>query len=152
MNTERLTQEFEGVLDRARAAIDQEITRARKVIAAADAEKTSAQSTLADLQTQLALTKDQLKLTRSELQHSNGLAGVGHDIEKARSELQRLKAETEEVAKALEKATKELTAREAQVVALGNEAQRMIAIRVEGEAAMAEMRSKLAQVTLGRSA
>jgi len=39
---------------------------------------------------------------------------------------------------------------ERRLVALGNEAQRMIAIRTEGEAAMADIKARLAQVQLGQ--
>jgi predicted nucleic acid-binding Zn-ribbon protein len=146
MSLHGLPAEFDAFVERARAALNREITAAKNIIAAANAEKSSVQAALAEIQAQCKAAQTQLELTRSELQRLEGLVGVGHDIKKARTELKRVQSETEQTTKALEKLSKERTAREAQLVALGNEATRMLGIRAEAEAAMSKIRSQLGLV------
>jgi hypothetical protein len=52
MSLDGLSKQFEDLVDRARAALDREITGAKKIVAAANAEKNSAQAVLADLEAQ----------------------------------------------------------------------------------------------------
>jgi chromosome segregation ATPase len=148
MGIDELPHQFEAFLNRARAVFDGEVERVQKALAASNAEKASAQSALADLQSQCKSAQDQLELTTSELRRAAGLVGVGHDIEKARTELAGLKAETAKAAKALEARLKQCTEADARLVALGNEAQRMVAIRVEGESVMANLRAQLRSVQM----
>jgi hypothetical protein len=44
MSLDGLSKQFEDLVDRARAALDREITGAKKIVAAANAEKNSAQA------------------------------------------------------------------------------------------------------------
>jgi chromosome segregation ATPase len=149
MSFDGLSGQFEQFVERARTVLGQEITRAKNAVAAANAETATAHSALSSLQTEYKSTKDQLELVRRELQRVEGLVGVGHDIDKARNELTRVKSEAERVSKDLERLLKEKTERQAQINVLGNEAQRLVAIRTESEAFMADLRKRLG-VQLGQ--
>lgn len=149
MSIDGLPEQFEEFVERARAALGREITAAKTVVAAANAEKSSVQNTLSDLQAQCKLAQDQLAAVTNDLHRAAGLVGVGHNIEQARAELQRVKRETEQASKALERLSKERTEREAQVNALGDEVRRLVAIRTESEAAMANIRAQLGSVQIG---
>jgi len=150
MSFHGLPAEFEQFVERARAALDGEITAAKNIMAAASAEKSAAQNALSDLRDQHKQAQSQLDAVMKDLQRLSDLVGVGHDIKKARAELKRVQSETERANQALEKLAKEQTEREAKLVALGLEANRMIAIRTEGEAVMAHLRAQLQQVQIGR--
>jgi len=150
MSLHGLPAEFEQFVERARAALDGEITAAKNIMAAASAEKSAAQNALSDLRDQHKQAQSQLDAVMKDLQRLSDLVGVGHDIKKARAELKRVQSETERANQALEKLAKEQTEREAKLVALGLEANRMIAIRTEGEAVMAHLRAQLQQVQIGR--
>ena len=150
MSLHGLPAEFEQFVERARAALDGEITAAKNIMAAASAEKSAAQNALSDLRDQHKQAQSQLDAVMKDLQRLSDLVGVGHDIKKARAELKRVQSETERANQALEKLAKEQTEREAKLVALGLEANRMIAIRTEGEAVMAHLRAQLQQVSIGQ--
>src|SRR5262249_42468740 len=96
-----------------------------------------------------AQAQGQLDLVRADLASASDLVGVSHDIAKARAELKQLKGETAKEAKALEALVKQRTEAETQLVALRNDAQRLIAIRSEGEAVMANLRRQLQSVQIG---
>jgi len=132
------------------SALALQITAAKNIMAAASAEKSAAQNALSDLRDQHKQAQSQLDAVMKDLQRLSDLVGVGHDIKKARAELKRVQSETERANQALEKLAKEQTEREAKLVALGLEANRMIAIRTEGEAVMAHLRAQLQQVQIGR--
>jgi chromosome segregation ATPase len=149
MSLDGLSGQFEQFVERARVVLGREITAAKSAVAAANAEKTSAQNTLSDLQAQCKSTQGQLQLMTNDLQRLSDLVAVGHDIEKARTELKRVKSETEQATKALEKLLREKTERQAQLNTLAAEAQRIIAIRSEGEAFMADLRKRLGAVQIG---
>ena len=150
MSLDGLPQQFEAFVDRARAALSGEITAAKTVVVAANAQKRSAENALADVETRCKQAKAQLDAVLSDLDRGSTLAGINSEIKKARTELKRVKSETEQATAALEKLAKERTEAEAKLVALGNEAQRMINIRTEGEAVMANLRAQLAQVQIGQ--
>jgi chromosome segregation ATPase len=150
MALDGLPEQFEEFVGRARSALDREIVAAKNVVAAANAEKSSAQSALANLQAQCKLVSDQLEVATRELQRVAVLAGVGHDLEKAHTELNRVKSETAEASKALERLAQERTAREAQLNALNGEVQRLVAIRTESEGVMAHIKMQLNSVQIGQ--
>jgi chromosome segregation ATPase len=150
MSLDGLPGQFEQFVERARTALGREITAAKNAVTALNVEKTSVQNALTDLQNQHKSTQGQLQLMTNDLQRLSDLVGVGHDIEKARKELAALNVEKGKVTTALEKLAKEKTEREAQLVTLGNEANRMIAIRSEGEAVMADLRKRLGAVQMGQ--
>jgi chromosome segregation ATPase len=115
MSIDGLPEQFEEFVERARAALGREITAAKTVVAAAMLKKVQCR-------TRSRISKrnqDQLAAVTNDLHRAAGLVGVGHNIEQARAELQRVKRETEQASKALERLSKERTEREAQVNALG---------------------------------
>ena len=149
MTLDELPNQFDAFVERASAALSREITAAKNVVAAANAEKSAAQNALSNLQAQIKSAQDQLAAVTNDLQRLSGLVGVGHDIDKARTELKRIKSETEQATKALEALKKQRTEVESQVLALQNESRRLLSIRAESEAAMADIRMKLGAVQIG---
>jgi hypothetical protein len=67
MSIDELPGQFDVFVERARAALSQEITAAKKIVAAANAEKGSAQAALSDLQAQIKQAKTQLDEIHNEL-------------------------------------------------------------------------------------
>jgi chromosome segregation ATPase len=148
MRLDELADAHEDFLNRARGILSAEITAAKKAVAALNAEAQSAKATLADLQEQCASVKKQVAAVRADLHQRSTLAGIHADIEKGHKTLEALKVEMAEAAKALEALNKQRADGERQLVALGREAQRLIAIRVEGEAVMAALRAKIQSVQI----
>src|SRR5262249_23297190 len=122
MNLDRLPEEFEQFVSRARIALDQEITRARGIVATANAEKEAAQNALSNLQAELKQVQADLNSARAYLQRGSTLAGLDSEIARAGKELAQLKSETAKEAKALEALAKQRSEAEARNVALNNEA------------------------------
>jgi chromosome segregation ATPase len=150
MSLGELPQEFERFVERARVALGREITGATKIVAVANAEKSAAQTVLAELQSQTKSARDQLAALNDELQRRTTLAGLNREIAAASKKLKSLEAETAAAEKALAARTKQITEADARLVGLGLEANRMIAIRTEGEAVMAHLRAQLQQVSIGQ--
>jgi chromosome segregation ATPase len=147
MSLDRLPEQFEEWVGRARAALSRDIERAKEIVAAANAERSSAQSALSALQAQCKSTQTQLEVAQRELPRIGALVAVGHDIEKAREELRRVKSETADTAKALELLQKQRSDVEAKLGGLGDEVRRLVAARTESETVMANIRSKVNSVT-----
>jgi predicted nucleic acid-binding Zn-ribbon protein len=150
MSLEGLPQQFEQFVDRARAALSQEITAAKNIAAAAIAEKNAAQTALSELRDQHKQTQSQLDAVNNELGKASTLAGLNREIAAAGKKLKALQAETAEAEKTLEALHKQRAEADGRLVALNLEANRMIAIRTEGEAVMAHLRAQLQQVSLGQ--
>jgi predicted nucleic acid-binding Zn-ribbon protein len=149
MRLDEIPEAFESFVDRIRGILGREITAAKTVVAALNTEKSLAQAALAEIRGQHELAQKQLAAVLHDLHRGSSLVGLNHEIAEARKKLEALKVETGKASTALEKLAKEQTEREAKVKALDGEAQRLIAIRVEGEAAMAHIRAQLQQVQLG---
>jgi len=150
MSLAGLVEQFDELVGRARAALSQEITTAKNVVAAANAEKSAAQATFADLQNQHKQAKSQLDAVNNELGRALTLAGLNREIAAASKKLKALQVETAEVENALTALNKQRAEADSRLVALGLEANRMIAIRTEGEAVMSKLRSQLAQAQIGQ--
>jgi len=150
MSLDELPGQFEAFVERARAALSQEITTAKNIIAAANAEKSAAQNAVSNLEARCKSTQDQLDALNDELAQRTTLAGLNRGIAAASKKLKALQVETAEEEKAVAALNKQRTEAEAKLVTLNNEAQRMIGIRTEGEAVMAKLRAQLQQVQLGR--
>jgi chromosome segregation ATPase len=133
MTLDALPQQFEAFVERARAALSQETTAAKNIVASANAETGLAQAALSDVQSKIKSARDQLDEIYSELGKASTLAGVTREITAANKKLEKLKAETAEATTALEALQKQRTEAEAKLVALGNEAQRQLGIRLEAE-------------------
>jgi chromosome segregation ATPase len=151
MTLHGLPAEFEQFVERARVALNQEITAAKKIVAAANAEKGSAQAALSDLQAQIKSAQSQLDEIHNELGKAYTLAGLNREITAVGKKLKALQAEMAEATTALEALAKQRADGERRLVALGNEANRMLGIRAEAEAVYADIKSKLNSVSLGRS-
>jgi chromosome segregation ATPase len=150
MTLDELSGQLEAFLERARTVLDLEIGQAKKIVAAANAEKGLAQAALSDLQSQTKSAQSQLDEINNELQRASTLAGITREIATARKTLKALEADTAQATTALEVLNKQRVDGERRLVALGNEANRMIAIRTEGEAVMANLRAQLQQVAIGQ--
>ena len=146
MTLDELPHAFATFVNSAHAIFDREVENVQKALAASNAEKASAQTALSEFQDQCKSAQDQLELTTRELRGAAGLVGVAHDIKEARKELTRIRSETAEATKALDKLVKERTAREAEVKALGAETRRLVAVRTESETVMANLRAQLHSV------
>ena len=72
------------------------------------------------------------------------------EIAAANKKLKALQGETAETEKALAALNKQRAEADTRLVALNLEANRMIAIRTEGEVVMADLRARLQQVSLGQ--
>jgi hypothetical protein len=78
------------------------------------------------------------------------VARLTREIAAARKTLKALQAETAEAETALAALNKQRAETDTRLVALNLEANRMIAIRTEGEVVMAKLRSQLDSVQIGR--
>jgi hypothetical protein len=94
MSIDGLPGQFDVFIERARVALSQEIGQAKKIAAAASAEKNAAQAALSDLQSQTKLAQSQLDEINNELQRASTLAGITREIAAARKNLKALEAET----------------------------------------------------------
>jgi chromosome segregation ATPase len=149
MSLDGLPQELSAFIERACAVLAREITAAKNIAAAANAEKSAAQAAVAKLQGQLKQAQSQLDAVTKDLQRLSDLVGVGHDIKKGRAELKRVQSETERANQALEARLKQCTEADSRLVALNLEANRMLGIRAEAEAVYADIRAKVNSVQLG---
>jgi chromosome segregation ATPase len=142
MGLDELPQQFDALVEAARAALHGEITSAKAIVARANAEKASAANALADLQAQCKSAQDQLTAVTKESQRSTALHGVGYELEKARAELAQLKAETAKAEKALAALSKERNECQAKVIALNNEVSQLGAVRAHNQELIAKIRSQ----------
>jgi chromosome segregation ATPase len=149
MNLDGLPEQFEEFVERARAALDRDITAAKNLVTAANAEKAAAETALRELVEQRESAKKQLDRVFADLSRGSSLVGLNHEITAARKVLATLQADTERATAAKAVVERQCVDGERRLVSLNNEAQRMIAIRTEGEAVMADLRTKLHSVQLG---
>jgi chromosome segregation ATPase len=145
-----LPGQFEAFVERTRTVLAREITAAKNAAAAAKAETATAQATLSQLQDQRAQTQRQLDTILAHLNKAASLGSIDAEILKAQKDLAALNVEKGKVATALEKLTQERREREAQINSLGNEVQRLLAIRSESEAVMANLRKQVGLVQSGQ--
>jgi septal ring factor EnvC (AmiA/AmiB activator) len=150
MSIDELPVEFEAFVERARVALERETTTAKNIMAAANAEKSSVQNALSNLEARCKSTQDQLDALNDELAQRTTLAGLNRGIAAASKKLKALEAETAEAETALAALNKQRAEADSRLVALNLEANRMIAIRTEGEAVMANLGAQLAQVQIGQ--
>jgi chromosome segregation ATPase len=150
MTLDTIPDQIKQLIEHARAALDQEITGARKIVAAAKAETAAAQTALSDLQSQTKSAQDQLAAVNDELARRVTLAGLNREIAAARKTLAAVQADTVQVTENLQALKEQRGDASAKLAALTVEANRMIAIRTEGEAVMAHLRAQLQQVSLGQ--
>jgi chromosome segregation ATPase len=150
MTLDGLPQQLEEFLDRARAALGQEITAAKHAVTAANAEKTSAQNALANLRTECTVAQDQLATVTADLKRLSDLVGAHHEIATAKKAVQKLATEKSALEASIAALSKEQTQRQAKVNALGDEVRRLLAIQSESESVVADLRMRLRSVQIGQ--
>src|SRR5262249_3689222 len=101
MTLDDIPGQLEQLAGRARAVLDLEIGQAKKIAAAASAEKNSAQTALSELQDQHKQVQSQLDAVNKELGQALTLAGLNREIAAAGKKLKALQAETAEAETAL---------------------------------------------------
>ena len=72
------------------------------------------------------------------------------EIAAAKKAVQKLTTEKSALEASIAALAKQQTEAQAKLVSLGNEAQRLVAIRTEGEAAVADLRMRLRSVSIGQ--
>jgi chromosome segregation ATPase len=150
MRLDELPHQLEAFLDRARTALDQQIAAAKNLVTAAIAERDAAQAAVRELQEQRESAKKQLDRVLADLERGSSLAGLNHEIAAAKKTLATLRVEIERATAAKAAVEKQCTDAAGRLVSVTNEANRMIAIRTEGEAVMAALKAKIASVPLGQ--
>ena len=143
MTLDDLPGQLEGLFDRARAGLNQQITKARTAVDSLNAEKAVAAKALADLKDQHEQAKADLNSAREYLHRASTLAGLNHEITAQRKALDALKHEKAELEKAVGALTKQRTALEPQVVALENSARQATAERCRAQEIVAQIRKQL---------
>jgi chromosome segregation ATPase len=96
MSIDELPNRLGEFVELARAALSREITAAKNIVAAANAERSAAQNALANLEGQCKQAKAQLDEIDNELQRASTLAGITREIAAASKKLKALQAETAE--------------------------------------------------------
>jgi predicted nucleic acid-binding Zn-ribbon protein len=79
MSIDELPEQFEAFTERARAALDREIDKARATLQKIQGEIADASKALADLHHQRKLAESELATVKNDLQRASGLVGCGHD-------------------------------------------------------------------------
>ena len=93
MDIDRIRNDLEAVLERARAGLNQEVEQARKAAKAADNEKAAAQNELVNLHNQCTEAQRQLDAVLKHLDKASNLAAIDAQIKTAQKELHGLQAE-----------------------------------------------------------
>jgi hypothetical protein len=150
MTLDEISDQFSAVLARARTVLHQEVEKAQKTMAAANAEKTAAANALTELKEQHSRAQTELKSTLAHLDKASTRVGLDREIVAGRKVLDRLKTETAEAEAALAALHEQRKQAESKLVGLNNEAQRQLSIRLESEAVVANLRNRLQQTELGR--
>jgi chromosome segregation ATPase len=149
MNIDAIPDRLKELIDHARAALDQQIAKARKAVDDLNLEKTAAANALTELQDQHKKAKADLESVLADLHRASSLGSIRAEIKKAQKALAALNIEKEKASTALAALAKERTGLEARVDTLNNEVRRLLAIRSESQATMADIKMKLQQVQIG---
>src|SRR5262249_10968577 len=128
--------------------LDQQITKARKVVDSLSVEKTAAAKTLGELKDQITKARAELDAVRADLSRASTAVQLDREIKKSRSELERLKGETAEEEKPLGASTKKRAETEAQAVRLENDARQATAERCRAQEMMEQLKTRLRSITL----
>jgi hypothetical protein len=88
-------------------------------------------------------------MVRFDLHRTSELVSLNHEIADAHKVLAGLKGDIERATTAFDKVSKDRTEREAQLSGLNGEVQRLIAVRTESEAFMANVKMQLGSVQIG---
>jgi chromosome segregation ATPase len=141
MAFDELPEQCDAFVERVRVVCHQEVEKARAAVKALNAEKAATQVALAELQERRVSEQKQLDAVMKDLGRGSTLAGLNNETAAARTELARLKAETEGATKALEVLQKQRADAERLVVAAQNEIQNLRAERVEATTEIARVKA-----------
>jgi chromosome segregation ATPase len=140
MRLDNISDAFADLVGRAETVITHEIERAKKAVAALNAERTAAQKELAELKDQHAAAKKQLGDVLANLERGQSLARLNFDIAEAKKTLAGLTSETEEASAELATLRTQCKAAESQLNAANDGMQHIRQERIEAEAYMANFR------------
>jgi chromosome segregation ATPase len=143
MNAERLIDELDGVLKHIQAEVHSDLTGTRKATEELRVERAAQATALAQIEDQHKHAAANLSMVMADVERLSVHVGVGSNIAKAKAELEKLRAEVEKADLRLAGLLKQQTEEETKLVALRNETQRLIAVRTEGEAVMANLRAQV---------
>lgn len=87
--------------------------------------------------------QDQLAAVTDDLHRLSGLVGVGHDIAKAKAELEKQRGETERVSTALASLRRQQSEEAHKLQALQNETSRLTSLRREYETAIGHLKKMI---------
>jgi chromosome segregation ATPase len=144
MSIDEIPGQLQELFDRSRAALDAQITKARKVVDNLNVEKTGAAKALADLKDEIVKAKAELDGVRADLGRTSNAVRLDRETAKARTELDRLTAENAE-AKALEARLKQCAEADTKLVTLQNDARLATAERCRAQETIQEIKNKLQQ-------
>jgi chromosome segregation ATPase len=147
MNFDQLPDELEAVLDRARAALSQEIARARTALNSLNSERAVAAKTLAELRDQIVKAEAELEALRVDLGRTSTARQLDHEIKKGRAEAQRLTVENAEAAKVLAARLKQCSEADAKLATLENSARLAVDSRCRAQETVAAIKKQLELVT-----
>ena len=146
MDVDDIPGQLEELFDCSRAALDAQVTKARKAVDSLNAEKIAAAKALAELRDQCIKAKADLDCYGEYLHRASTLAGLSSEIQKSRSELEQLNAETAKETKALEALVKKRKEIEARVVTLEADARQATAERCRAQEIIEQCKKKLEAV------
>jgi chromosome segregation ATPase len=152
MRIDDIREQFENFTERAEAVLRFEVEKARKAVAALNADKDTASTELVALKDQLASEQKQLDAVLSNLHRASGLAGLDHDITEARKTLEALKADIAGAETARAKAVKECSEAERELSEARDEMARLAQQGSQATAELSRVRALFDSVDLRRSA
>ena len=144
MDINRMTNDLEAVLERARAGLHEGIAAAQKAVKAADNDKAAAQNALTNLKDQHAEAQSQLDAVMKHLGKASNFAAIDAQTKTAQKELQGLQAEISQATTAIAKLTPQKTECEKQIAAMRLEVQALAEARTQISAEIARLKRMLA--------
>jgi predicted nucleic acid-binding Zn-ribbon protein len=143
MNVEQLTDELDSVLQRVQAEVHRDISGARKAAEEQRAEVLRAKAALAQIEDQHKHAQANLAMVMADVDRFSALAAVGHDIARAKADLQTLQGKNAALEISIAALAKQQSEEEHKLLALRNETSRLAGLRSEHEIAIGEVRKKL---------
>jgi chromosome segregation ATPase len=147
-----IPDQFQQLVDRARAALDAQVTKARKIVDSLNAEKTAAVKSLGELKLQIEKAEAELEAVRADLGRTSSAVRLDREIAKSRKESEQLTVENAEAAKALEARLKQCAEAEARVVALEIAARQATAERCRAQEIIEAIKRQLQSAPTPRAA
>jgi len=143
MNVDDILQQLEELFDRARAALEQQVSTAHKAVASLNQEKAAATKAVTELQAQHGKAHAELNAAMNNLDRVLSLGAIQAEIKKAGKELEQLKSEATKELKTLEVLVKKRTQEEARVAALEVAAREATAKRCRAQDLVKQIKTQL---------